>query len=240
MTTPDPRPPNSESRIPNPESRRRHHYPLIVFDLDGTLVDSRRDIADTANAVLTSYGASPLDEERIGRMVGDGAAMLVARAFAEHELPVPPDALERFVEQYRHRQLAHTRPYPGVREVLDALSQNGHLAVLTNKPLRATRDILGGLDLARYFSDEAVIGGDGPFPRKPDPAGLQHIQTEAQVTPAETLFVGDSPIDWRTAKAASTSICIARYGFGFAAFTGGMLSADELTIDAPMELLDLS
>jgi phosphoglycolate phosphatase len=189
---------------------------------------------------LASYGASPLDEERIGRMVGDGAAMLVARAFAEHQIPVPPDALERFVELYRDRLLVHTRPYPGVREVLQILSEGRRLAVLTNKPLRATRDILRGLDLARYFSDEAIVGGDGPFPRKPDPAGLQYIQTEAQVTSAETLLVGDSPIDWRTAKAASTPVCIARYGFGFAAFTGEMLGANELTIDAPMELLELS
>lgn len=173
-------------------------------------------------------------------MVGDGAAMLVARAFAAHEMPVPPDALDRFVEQYRPRLLAHTRPYPGVPELLETLSRRGHLALLTNKPLSPTRDILAGLDLARYFSDDAIIGGDGPFPRKPDPAGLQHIQTALQVTSDETLLVGDSPIDWRTAKAAATSICIARYGFGFAGFTSGMLSVGDLTIDAPLELLELS
>src|SRR5436190_383698 len=87
-------------RIPDPESLRDHHYSVIVFDLDGTLVDSRRDIADAANAVLVSCGTAPLDEERIGRMVGDGAAVLIARAFAAHGRELPPDALDRFVHQY--------------------------------------------------------------------------------------------------------------------------------------------
>jgi phosphoglycolate phosphatase len=229
-----------ESRIPNPDSRRRHHYPLIVFDLDGTLVDSRRDIADTANAVLASYGAAALDEERIGRMVGEGAAVLVARAFAAHGLESPPDALARFVELYSHRWLTHTRPYDGMVDVLTSLSKRAVLAVLTNKPERPTRAILDGLDLTRYFSDDFIVGGDGAYPRKPDPAGLQHIQTATRVSAAETLFVGDSPIDWRTAKAAGTSICVARYGFGFEGFTAGMVGGDDRVIDAPVELLALS
>jgi phosphoglycolate phosphatase len=190
--------------------------------------------------VLASYGAAPLDEERIGRMVGDGAAALVARAFAAHGLESPSDALARFVELYTHRWLTHTRPYDGMVNVLTSLSERARLAVLTNKPLRPTRAILDGLDLIRYFSDDFIVGGDGPFPRKPDPAGLQHIQTATGVSAAETLFVGDSPIDWRTAKAASTSICIARYGFGYEGFTAEMLSEDDHIIDAPVELLAVS
>jgi phosphoglycolate phosphatase len=233
-TAPSPQVPKSLS----PLSARP--FRLIVFDLDGTLVDSRRDIAEAANLVLASYGASPLDEDRIGRMVGDGAAMLIARAFAARGMTAPPDALDCFVKKYATCLLAHTRPYPGIPDVLAALSGRARLAVLTNKPLRPTREILAGLDLAGYFSDDAVIGGDGPFDRKPDPAGLQYIQTKAQVTPADTLFVGDSPIDWQTAKAAGTPICLARYGFGFQGFTAGMLGQDDMVIDAPGELLELS
>src|SRR5260221_1724110 len=135
---------------------------LIVFDLDGTLIDSRRDIADAANALIESCGAPPLPEAVIGRMVGEGAALLVARAFTAAAIPEPPDALARFLELYETRWLQHTVPYPGVPGVLEALGRRLPLAVLTNKPLRATRHILQGLDLARHFSSDAVIGGDGP------------------------------------------------------------------------------
>jgi len=212
---------------------------LIVFDLDGTLVDSRRDLADAANALLLSCGARPLSEERIGRMVGDGAATLVARAFEASGCERPADALDRFLALYDERLLAHTRPYPGIVDVLDALASRARLAVLTNKPLRATRDILKGLDLARLFSAGQVIGGDGPFPRKPDPSGLQHIQTVAAADPRSTLLVGDSIIDWRTARAASTPVCLARYGFGFEGFPEDSLTAADRVIDSPSELLEL-
>ena len=159
-------------------------YQLFVFDLDGTLVDSRRDIADSANVLLETCGARPLPEETIGRMVGNGAATLVARAFAASGLEPPPDALERFLAIYDTRLLLHTRPYPRMAEVLAALGARAALAVLTNKPLAATRSILAGLDLARFFDDEAVVGGDGPFPRKPDPGGLQHLVSRAGVLPS--------------------------------------------------------
>ena len=158
-------------------------FRLFVFDLDGTLVDSRRDIADAANALLESCGAPPLPEERIGRMVGDGAARLVVRAFAAGGVKSPPDALHRFLAIYNRRLLAHTRPYPGMSVTLDALHSRASLAVLTNKPLASTREILTGLDLDRYFPTEAIVGGDGPHPRKPDPAGLRHLVSRAGVTP---------------------------------------------------------
>jgi phosphoglycolate phosphatase len=185
-------------------------FQLIVFDLDGTLVDSRRDIAEAANALLEASGARPLPEDRIGRMVGDGAATLVARAFAASGVEPPPDALERFLAIYSRRLLHHTRPYPGMAAVLDTLASRAKLAVLTNKPIAATREILAGLDLARHFPADAVLGGDGAFPRKPDPAGLRHLAADAGVPSAAVLLVGDSVIDWRTARAAPTSICVAR------------------------------
>ena len=214
-------------------------FRLIVFDLDGTLIDSRRDIADAANRLLESCGAPALPEDRIGRMVGDGAATLVARAFEASGRPRPPDALERFLELYHERLLVHTAAYPGMIDVLDRLQQRAALAVLTNKPLGATRAILHGLDLARFFLDAAVVGGDGPFPRKPDPAGLQHIQTNARVDAARTLLVGDSLIDFRTARAAATPICLARYGFGFEGFPTELIEPGDRIIAAPNDLLRL-
>jgi phosphoglycolate phosphatase len=214
-------------------------FDLIVFDLDGTLIDSRRDLADAANALLASCGGGPLAEVDIGRMVGDGAATLVARVFEASGVERPPDALERYLALYDGRLLNHTRPYPGMAEVLGVLAMRATLAVLTNKPLAATRRILAGLDLARHFADDAVIGGDGAFPRKPDPAGLRHLSASANVPAESTLFVGDSAIDWRTARAASTPLCVARYGFGYAGFPPHELGPADRLIDAPAELLAL-
>ena len=212
---------------------------LIVFDLDGTLIDSRRDLADAANALLESEGAAPLSEERIGRMVGDGAATLVARAFEASGVERPADALERFLALYDARLLNHTRPYAGIPEVLEALGLRSPLAVLTNKPLASTRRILAGLGLARHFPDNAVVGGDGPFPRKPDPAGLLHLMARARVDAAATLLVGDSIVDWRTARAAATPICLARYGFGYEGFPRDAIAASDRLIDAPADILAL-
>jgi phosphoglycolate phosphatase len=214
-------------------------FRLIVFDLDGTLVDSKKDIADAANELLRSCGAQPLPEERIGQMVGDGAATLVARAFAASGLERPGDALDRFLAIYDRVLLHHTRPYDGIPEALTALQSHAALAVLTNKPLAATRRILAGLDLERFFEPDAVVGGDGPFPRKPDPAGLLHLAARARVQHRDTMLVGDSIIDWRTARQASASICLARYGFGFAGFPVEEIAPGDRVIDSPAQLIVL-
>jgi len=214
-------------------------FDLIVFDLDGTLVDSSRDIAESANALLESCGARPLPEEMIGPMVGDGAATLVARAFVAAGAPRPADALDRFLAIYDARLLKYTRPYERMPEVLAALAARAPLAVLTNKPLAATRSILSGLDLAKYFDDESVVGGDGPFARKPDPLGLCHLMSRARVLPAHTLLVGDSIVDFRTARNASTHICLARYGFGFATVPLDALDVTTRLIDSATDLLRL-
>jgi len=210
-----------------------------VFDLDGTLIDSRKDIADAANQLLRDCGAPPLPEDRIGRMVGDGAATLVARTFAASGIERPPDALERFLAIYDRWLLNHTRPYDGIPDVLGALVSRASLAVLTNKPIASTRRVLAGLGLARFFEDDAVIGGDGPFPRKPDPAGLRHLGARAGISPDDTLLVGDSIIDWRTARDASSAICVARYGFGYEGFPVDELRPSDLLIDTPAQLLSL-
>ena len=212
---------------------------FIVFDLDGTLIDSRRDLADAANALLESCGAAPLSEQQIGRMVGDGAATLVARAFEASGVGRPADALERFLALYDRRLMNHTRPYPGIPEVLAILQLRAPLAVLTNKPLASTQRILAGFNLGRHFGEGAVIGGDGPFPRKPDPAGLQHLIELAKVSASSTLLVGDSVIDWRTARAAAAGICLARYGFGYEGFPQHHIAPSDRVIDAPADLLAL-
>jgi len=214
-----------------------HLFHLIVFDLDGTLVDSRRDIADAVNALLIERGAPALSEGTIGRMVGDGAAMLVARALEAAGLAMTPDALPRFIELYDERLLVHTRPYPDIPDVLAGLAERASLAVLTNKPIDATRRILAGLDLARYFAGDRVMGGDGPFPRKPDPTALRHLAEAAGVPLEETVLVGDSIIDWRTARNAEAAVCLARYGFGFAAFPIEQLRAGEWIVESPADLL---
>jgi len=214
-------------------------FRLIVFDLDGTLVDSRRDIAESANATLVEFGAPPLDEDAIGRMVGDGAPTLVARAFAAAGRSKPDDALERFLSIYHARLLRHTRPYAGMPETLEQLTARASLAVLTNKPIAATLEILKGLDLVRYFEPDRIVGGDGPFPRKPDPEGLLHLASMCGITAGETVLVGDSAIDWRTARRAAAQACLARYGFGWEGFPIDQLSAGDWIIDRPSDLLAL-
>jgi phosphoglycolate phosphatase len=201
---------------------------LVVFDLDGTLVDSLRDLADAANRLLVECGGAPLSGEAVGRMVGEGAATLVARVFAAAQVEQPAGALARFLAIYDTTLLNHTRPYPGMPEAIAALRPRASLAVLTNKPLGATRRILDGLHLAPYFEADAVLGGDGPLPRKPDPAGLQHLCGRAGAAPAETMLVGDSLVDWQTARNAGALICLAR-----------RLDGRERFVDRPGELLTL-
>lgn len=211
-------------------------YRLLVFDLDGTLVDSRRDLAESANEVLAEHGCPPHSEEAIGRMVGDGAATLIARAFAAAGLSQPPDALPRFLKIYNGRLLQHTRPYQGIKELLAAASERATLAVLTNKPLGPTREILTGLRLAPFFG-ERVLGGDGPFPRKPDPQGLLHLMALTNEKSSDSLMVGDSSIDWKTARAAGCRMCLARYGFGADGFPLESLTTGDLSIDRPLDLI---
>jgi phosphoglycolate phosphatase len=187
--------------------------PLIVFDLDGTLVDSRRDIAESANDVLASYGAKPLALDEVGRMVGEGARVLIERVIAARSLDSPIDeALERFVDIYERRLTNHTRPYPGVIDALDALAPLATLAVFTNKPARHTTLLLDALGLSHYFL--TAVGIDGSIPRKPDPTGLLRIIDLARTRATVTIMVGDSPVDVETARRAGTRLCRVLYGLG--------------------------
>jgi phosphoglycolate phosphatase len=208
---------------------------LIVFDLDGTLIDSRRDLAASANALIVERGGRPLPETDIGRMVGEGAAVLVRRALAAAGLPVEADSVPRFLELYDERLLDATRPYAGIPEALDAIAARAAIAVLTNKPLAPSRRLLEELGLARVIA--TVIGGDSGFPRKPDPASLIHLIATFGTSPRQTVMVGDSWIDHETARAAGTAICLARYGFGYEGFPGDRLRGDEAWADEPAHLV---
>ena len=208
---------------------------LLVFDLDGTLVDSRGDLAGAANELLHECGAPPLEEAAVGRMVGEGASVLVHRVFAAAGLDEPGDALSRFLALYGRRLLKLTRPYEGVPDVLLRLGAALPMAVLTNKPTDPADRLLAGLGLRRYF--RFVVGGDGPFARKPDPEGLQALMAEWDVEPASTLLVGDSAVDLRTAQNAGARICLARYGFGYETFPAAELRGGEWFIDTPLELI---
>ena len=206
-----------------------------MFDLDGTLIDSRRDLADATNALIEELGGSALAVDQVTAMVGDGAAILVHRALeAAHLDPDTPGALDRFLEHYDERLTTHTRPYPGISSTLQALKNSGlTLAVLTNKPQRPTTTILERLDLSALFAE--VVGGDTAAGRKPDPAGLFQIVRRLGASPASTVLVGDSPIDLETARRAGVRICLARYGFGYR-FPEGSLRGDELVMDSPERL----
>jgi phosphoglycolate phosphatase len=211
---------------------------LFVFDLDGTLVDSSQDLADSGNAVLEIYGRSPLPREEIVSMVGDGAGELVRRLIAAGDIDAPLDeALATFLECYDQRLLATTRPYDGVFTTLEALAPVTRLAVLTNKPEAATFRLLEGLELRHYFSD--VIGGDSPYGRKPDPRGLFALLARADVATENALMVGDSINDLLVAEAACIPMCLARYGFGYRQIPDADRLRAAHTIDAPEELIEL-
>lgn len=208
-----------------------------MFDLDGTLVDSRRDLADAANALIIEGGGHPLPVEAIAAMVGEGAPLLVRRALKAAALDLDIRlALPRFLELYDERLLVHTRLYDGTRDALEALAPRATLAVLTNKPQQPTERILAGLAIAPFF--RWVVGGDTPHGRKPESGGLNYLMSVAGTATADTIMVGDSAIDLRTARAADTRICLVRYGFGFST-AEPELRGDEIIADDPSHLLRL-
>ena len=183
---------------------------LIAFDLDGTLIDSSRDLVAAANAARERLGLGTLDDLTVLSYVGHGARNLMRMAIGAQASDAEVErALAYFREYYARHLLDHTQPYPGVVEALDAL-RGRHLAVLTNKSLRFTVPILEGLGLARRF---ARIYGEDSFPqKKPDPMGLVSLMAEFGAEPREALMVGDSEIDVQTARNAGTWSCGVSYG----------------------------
>ena len=184
----------------------------LVFDLDGTLIDSRRDLATAVNRLRREMGMPPLPVEQVVAMVGEGARLLVERALGPD---FPPERFEAAFATYRgfymEACLDETRAYPGVPELLAALAPRYPLAVLTNKTEGVSRKILEGLGLAGYFRE--IAGGD-TFPvRKPDPAGVVHLAAVLGVPVAEILLVGDSRFDAETAQNAGCRFALVEWGF---------------------------
>lgn len=187
---------------------------LVVFDLDGTLIDSAADLAAAINSMLADLGCEPLEVAEVRRMIGDGVAMLVARALAARrcERADPAQAAAIFMRHYESDATSLTTAFPGVEEALQRLEAAGvALAVCTNKPERITADILDQLGLARYFS--RVIGGDSlPF-RKPDPRVLLTLVETFAAAPESSLLVGDSEVDAATADAAGVPFVLMKHGY---------------------------
>jgi phosphoglycolate phosphatase len=184
----------------------------LIFDLDGTLIDSKLDLANSVNATLEHMGCEKHVHEKIFSFIGDGAAMLVRRAIGEG---VPEEDVKKglsyFLSYYRTHMLDNTRTFPGVREALGALEKYP-MAVLTNKPVNFSRAILDGLDLSRYF--RFIYGGNSFATKKPDPQGAEILLRDLEAGPREAMIVGDSDVDIKTARAAGIFACGVSYGFG--------------------------
>lgn len=186
---------------------------LLIFDLDGTLIDSKLDLALAVNATLAHMGMPPLEVDQVSTYVGNGAPVLIRRALGEQATEAEiEEALEFFLEYYRAHELDNTRLYPGVSQSLDRLYAAGkRLAVLTNKPVAMSRAIVEGLGVgARFFR---VYGGNSFDFKKPHPVGVEALLTETGVGRARTLMIGDSSVDIQTARNAGVSSCGVTYGF---------------------------
>jgi phosphoglycolate phosphatase len=184
---------------------------LIVFDLDGTLIDSRKDLVTSVNAALVQFDRQPLPEEIIASYIGDGAGMLIRRALGDpSDETLVDSALTAFLDYYREHKLDHTTVYEGVFPALDRLSPGRTMACLTNKPVNPSQQICAALGLAPYFF--RTYGGNSFQTRKPDPEGLRTLMQEAGAGPAQTVMVGDSDVDILTAQRAGTWSIGCRYG----------------------------
>lgn len=210
---------------------------LIAFDLDGTIVDSRRDLAESANQVIEEMGGAARSIDEIGRMVGEGAAVLVRRALSAASLPDVPEALTRFLEIYDTRLLNHTRPYDGMADVVREARRHARVALLTNKPHRPSVRILEAFGLIGLFDE--IRGGDGPHPRKPDPTALKALMAGAGATADCTWMVGDSFVDHQTAAGAGARCWLTAFGFGFETFPAGRLTDRDEVASSPEVLLRL-
>jgi phosphoglycolate phosphatase len=209
----------SDSVPARPERGRFAGVRLLIFDLDGTLVDSSRDLANAVNAARGRMGLAALADEQVRAFIGHGAPMLVRRAMG----PAASDAdVERalgfFREHYRAHLLDYTKPYPGVGEALRDLASRGFtggdraMALLTNKPTDFSETILEGLGLRPYFRH--VYGGGSFEWKKPHPVGVQALLEKMQAAPREAMMIGDSDVDIETARNAGVWACGVTYGLG--------------------------
>jgi len=199
---------------------------LLIFDLDGTLIDSRLDLIHSINAMLQHFGRPELAGDVIATYVGDGAPTLVRRALGDpvggpEDEPFFKSALDYFLGYYRLHKLDHTTVYEGIPETLAALScgvgiparlgVQRQMAVLSNKPVRPSQDIVQSLGLGDYFV--RIYGGNSFATKKPDPLGAETILHETGVAPDQALMIGDSSIDVLTGRNAGLWTCGVTYGF---------------------------
>jgi phosphoglycolate phosphatase len=201
---------------------------LLIFDLDGTLIDSKLDLAQAVNATRRHLRMEPLEHERVYSYVGNGAPVLIRRVVGEQASEAEvQEALEFFLEYYREHYLDYTALYPGVKDSLDRLAAAGkRMAVLTNKPVNISRAIVKGLGVGdRFFQ---VYGGNSFEFKKPHPAGVEALMREAGVPREATLMVGDSSVDVQTARNAGIPCCGVTYGF----------QPESLADPAPDKLVD--
>jgi phosphoglycolate phosphatase len=215
----------------NQASTRFAGVRVLIFDLDGTLIDSKLDLAHAVNATLEYKQRAPLPHETVYGYVGNGALTLVRLALGAETTDAEADeALAFFLAYYREHMLDNTVPYPGVREALASL-ENHPMAVLTNKPVVFSKAILDGLGLSRHF--RFVYGGNSFATKKPDPAGVEILLRDFTAAPREAMMIGDSDVDVRTARNAGIWACGVSYGLGS---EGMRAHPPDLMLDSLAEL----
>jgi phosphoglycolate phosphatase len=190
----------------------------LIFDLDGTLVDTKDDLAAATNYMLAALGLPQLALAQVAGFVGNGARVLVEKALGPDQAHLVDRGFDLFMRYYSTHLLDHTRLYAGLEALLDEARQIGVvLSVLTNKPETPSRAILSGLGLDSFFAD--VVGGDTLPVKKPHPQGVLYLQRQTGVALQRTLLVGDSRVDYDTGAAAGVAVCGVTWGFGAADFT---------------------
>lgn len=215
-----------------------HKIKLVIFDLDGTLIDSRLDLVHSVNAALRHIGRPELPEDVIASYVGDGAPILIKRALGDEQVDeaLVRKGLEFFLTYYRAHKLDHTTIYPGICDALAAIqnSSNGtprQMAVLTNKPVGPSRAIVEALGMNKFFSQ--VYGGNSFVTKKPDPEGARKLMEESGVMPEQTAIIGDSHTDIETGRNAGLWTVAVSYGFAPHTLEATL---PDVTVDQPVEL----
>ena len=190
--------------------------PVLIFDLDGTLVDSKKDLTASVNHIRQQFDLPILTEDEIARFIGNGALMLIRRALGPKATEENVQTgLQMFLSYYRAHMLDCTTLYPGVRETLDVLT-DCRLAVLTNKPVHFSCAMLDGLGIYKHFA--AVYGGNSFDQKKPDPVGIYQILSDTKGHRLKTWMIGDSAVDVLTGRNAGVSTCGVTYGYATETF----------------------
>jgi phosphoglycolate phosphatase len=208
---------------------------LVIFDLDGTLIDSKRDLVNSVNATRVHAGLTRLADDVVASYVGNGAPVLIRRAFPDVSDVEQARLLRYFLDYYRDHMLDATTLYPGVREALDRLhAAEVAMAVLTNKPVRFSVGLLEGLGIDTHFF--RIYGGNSFEEKKPNPIGIRMLMEESGAVRERTLMVGDSAVDVLTARNARVPACGVRWGFQPESFA---TTPPDYLIDDMGEILDL-